>query len=212
MTQPVFDSFADARLDAVAKLLRDSLIARFGENIVRSVHKWPVPLGMIPGSSGFPALAIYRDTARQEAASAYEDDVELTTFRLRYYLPPTPSDRAAMRWPALQKVWKHCIGRLRYGRDPDVEDVLLGSECFEIPGRVEATVRFHLAPESESRWVPMFDAAVVMRSSDDFDIEFETDDLLRIQTKAMLADDEHPEGTEPPAFESFEGEPEEEGP
>lgn len=206
MSEPVIDVFVDARLEALTTLLEESLVARFGPSIVRSTHNWPIPLGMISASSQFPALLVYRESGRQEAGSAFEDDIELATFRLRYYLPPTPIDRAPRRWPALHAVWKHCIGRIRFGQDP-ASDVHLGEKCFNLPGRAEAIMRYALAPESESRWVPMFDAAVTVRSSDDFEIDFPVDDLLRLHTTAMLADDEHPDGEEPLAFESLAGDP-----
>jgi hypothetical protein len=204
MSEPIYDSITDPQLNAVVRLLVESLRSRFGTGIVEAVHTWPAPVPTLPAPR-YPALVVCWETPRQEPGSDAMDDIESLVLRLDYYLPIVAADRAEMRWKALRAVWKHCIGRLRLGCDPSVDGgvQLLSPVGIASPQPAVAQARFQLAP-LDSAWIPMVQGTVTLRTSsqfDDEDFDFPLDDLETVGDTAVIATDSEPDGDEDdPAF------------
>ena len=114
------DDQTDAQVDAVATLLSEAIVNKFGAAALIRTYKWPIALGIAPNLQ-FPLLAVYVPNERQER-SGHFDDIRTTTFRIDYYAPITPIDRIELRWPLLRAVWALCLTRLRAGYDPAVDD------------------------------------------------------------------------------------------
>jgi hypothetical protein len=184
--EPSYDEQSDEQIDAIAYLLAESLRAKFGPDIIAKVYTWPVRLDLAPMIQ-FPCLVVYRDSDRQEVASQ-DEDVETMTVRVDYYAPKTPLDRIELRWPVLRNVWKWCIGILRMGRDPEVDDGdrILDAADIDAPSLAVGTARYLIAPADSDFAMPCFQASVTLTSTKLFEDLFEDGVAIsRIHTTAM---------------------------
>lgn len=185
MSTPI-DEQTDAPIEAVARLLSESLRIALGDELVVGVITWPIPVGLIPAGR-LPALVVSRESDREEGA-VLEETSEVASIRIEYYAPVTPLDRVELRWPTLRRVWRHCLMTLRLGYDERVAngERLLAGAGFDVPAAVTGTARYLTAP-IEGSVVPYLQATVSMRSSGTFDWDVTYDDLTQITSDADTA-------------------------
>jgi hypothetical protein len=214
------DSFDDPQIDELARLLYESLRARFGADIVTEVRKRPMASMPDLSRHQMPLLIVCRQLDRTET----DDDVmdnEVVTLSVEYYIDATPLDRLDDRWPALRAVWKHCLNCMHAGFDPRVansrvnraasgepDDIvpMLAIVGWRVPTRPVANVRYLLAPTGpEADPQPCFQATVTMRVDETFDYTFQGtfvhDDLLEMRS-TVSHEPGSPSADPEPAFES----------
>src|SRR5688572_325885 len=115
------DVFTDPQIDVIARLLYESLRARYGEAIVSEVVTRPITTFADLAASQFPILVVARLNDRTDADDDVSDN-EVCTIAVEYYTELTGLDTVTARWPRLRTVWRHCLTRLHAGFDPLVTD------------------------------------------------------------------------------------------
>jgi hypothetical protein len=179
------DAFTDPQIDVVARLLYESLRARYGEAILAQVTKRPITTYADLASNQFPLLVVSRLTERTDPDDDVSDN-EIVTLAVEFYTDLTPLDTVSVRWPALRAIWRHCLTRLHAGFDPLVTDhhvnvaasgeperlvPMMAAQGWAVPARPVSNVKY-LLMETEADPRPCFQAQVTMRITDAFDWTF----------------------------------------
>jgi len=195
MTEPAHDVQRDPEIDAVAGLLGGVIRLKFGDDGLDrdGVFKYPIIRGVTPVHR-YPAISIYRKTDRVDETSDSGEEFGGLMLAVDYYLPPTPPDRIAARWPMLRTVFKLVVQALRAGYHPQVGT---GEPAFDEIGLSEnsktgGTVTYALEPD-DAGLVPCFKAALSLRVSSFFDwTDYAGPDLAGIDTDANVDGREAP--------------------
>lgn len=118
------DSFVDTRVAALLMLATGAAnadhAAAAGEDVVVGAVGAPFDLGLL-GATKLPALFVYRQNRAGKEESQFDLNTT-STFIVDYWLPNTPLDRIALRWPLLDKVWLSIAKAFQGGMHPDVSN------------------------------------------------------------------------------------------
>ena len=161
------DSFTDTSVATVAMLANAAACADLAavaddDAVVRTVVTWPSPPGTIP-QQVYPLLAVYRVSEGWQQQGQH-DAVSSSIFRLEYWAPLTPNDRAEQRWRMLHQVWRAMAKAIQAGWHPGHESGALVFSQANIRAELGATnrVTYSLGAPSSGGVYPHFVADVTI--------------------------------------------------
>lgn len=174
-----FDSFTDVNVSTVAMLASGAaaadLDATIGDDdvVVGTVVTWPQPAGTVP-QQVYPLLMVYRVSEAWEEYSQY-DASSSSVFRLEYWLPLTPADRAEERWKMLHHVWRSMAKAIQAGWHPEVSSGAKIFRAAKMQADLGATTRvtYSLGAPTEGGTYPHFVADITIEEfiADDVGVE-----------------------------------------
>ena len=111
------------------------------------------------GQMSLPALFVYRQNATARDESQYDLGTS-SQYVIDYWLPLTPLDRVALRWPLLDKVWQTIAAAIQGGMHPSVSGGVDVMRQAQMRADLGGTTRvdYSRAPNADGGLYPFFRA------------------------------------------------------